>query len=62
VEATFFTIYQTKSAIELRPGCIDTYPDARLICTCKTYEMAQETAQSIAMTRQVPLVNHVESN
>ncbi|MBD1864599.1 MULTISPECIES: hypothetical protein [Trichocoleus] len=62
MESSFFTVYQTQSGIELRPGCDDSTAEARLICTCKNYEAAYETAQSIAHTRSLPLIDCVYAN
>lgn len=54
----FFTIYQSKRAIELRLGC-DDYPSMRIISTSKSYKMAYQVACSTAETKNLPLENYV---
>jgi hypothetical protein len=54
----FFTIYQSKQAIEIRLGCEDQ-PNARIISTSKSYESAYQVAQVAASSKQMPLENYV---
>ena len=60
-ENSLFTVYQTKSAIELHAGC-DDYHNYRVICTCISYENAYEAAQLSADLKQLPIVDFVGEN
>jgi hypothetical protein len=52
-----FTVYRTENAVELHPGC-DTREQARLICTCVSYELAYEFAERLARQACLPLYDH----
>ncbi|HIK17964.1 MAG TPA: hypothetical protein IGS53_22120 [Leptolyngbyaceae cyanobacterium M33_DOE_097] len=54
----FFTVYQTKTEIELRAGCND-FGGTRVICTTTSYENAKGLAQLAAKMNHLPLVDHV---
>lgn len=54
----FFTVYQTKTQIELRTGC-DDFGDVRVICTTTSYENARTLAQLAAEMNHLPLVDYV---
>lgn len=58
--ASFFTVYETKDAIELHPGCRDIQ-DVRVICSCLSYESACTIAQLSANLKQLPVLDYVVS-
>lgn len=55
---TFYSIYQSQNAIEIRSGCTD-YKELRLISSCLCYEQACEIAQTMANVKQMPIKNLV---
>ncbi|NES94369.1 MAG: hypothetical protein F6K32_03935 [Desertifilum sp. SIO1I2] len=56
---TFYSIYQSGNAIEIRSGCND-YKELRLISSCFSYEQACELAQNLANVKQMPVQDWVE--
>ncbi|MBD2324742.1 MULTISPECIES: hypothetical protein [Desertifilum] len=56
---TFYSIYQSGNAIEIRSGCND-YQELRLISSCFSYEQACEIAQNLANVKQMPVQDWVQ--
>lgn len=50
----FFTVYLTEQGIELRPG-YDDYPNCHALHTSKSYESAQQFAQTAESHRNLPM-------
>ncbi len=55
-----FTVYETESAIEIRSGCYEN-PCVRVICTCHSYEVAQNFALLAAKMNKLPIADHVQT-
>lgn len=58
---SFFTVYLSDQGIELRPGCED-YPSFHALHTSKSYEAAQQFAQTAATHRNLPMKSWVDSD
>lgn len=58
-QSSFFTVYLSTHAIELRPGCEDA-PHSQVLHTSKSYEAAQEFAKAAANHRNLPMKSWVE--
>lgn len=53
---SYFTVYQSTSAIELHPGCPDN-AGSRIICTCVQYEQASKIATILGNLHRLPVKN-----
>ena len=55
INQSFFTVYLTKQGIELRLGSED-YPNCHALHTSKSYQAAQDFAQTAANHRNLPII------
>lgn len=53
-----FTVYKTKKAIELRPGCAD-YRAHRTIGSYRDYIMAFQMAETSAKINHLPMIDYI---
>lgn len=58
---SFFTVYQTQAAVELRLGHHDR-PSIRTICSSASYENAKQFAQRCAKLSKLPFIDYVGSD
>lgn len=58
VNPSFFTVYLSEQGIELRAGFED-YPNCYPLHTSKSYELAQQFAQTAASHRNLPMRDQV---
>lgn len=56
---SFFTVYQTQAAVELRLGHHDC-PSIRTVCSTVSYENAKRFAQYCAEINHLPFVDYVD--
>lgn len=55
---TFFSIYQSEQAIELRRGCED-FEHLRLISSCTSYAQACDLADQLAQAKQLEVQDFI---
>lgn len=60
IEQSFFTVYLSQQGIELRPGYED-YPNCHALHTSKSYESAQQFAQTAARHRNLPMTSWIQN-
>lgn len=58
IESIYFTVYKTKKAIELRPGCQD-YRAYQVVGTCRDYSRAFQMAEACARVSHLPMIDYL---
>ncbi len=53
-----FTVYYTGRSVELYPDCYH-YPQNRILCVCRSYEVAQDFAMFIACKNKIRFQDYV---
>jgi hypothetical protein len=53
-----FTVYQSKTAIELRPGSDRNGLSSRVVCSCLSYDNAKRMAELSSRINKLPVVDY----
>lgn len=53
-----YTVYQSKSAIELRPGFDREQLSSRVVCSCLSYDNAKRMAELSSRINNLPVIDY----